>query len=147
MFYSDTSDCYVPYQTRYAYLLSLIKNLDCRNIHIWIPSLLQPQFRDDETSALPLCDDLEGYSSDTPDEEDIENDSEEEEDEDIVGKYMLLSSQSSAETTVTFQNPKASFICVSTSNVTSCISYTMSGCICTVTYQTCLTKIQYDVLG
>ena len=109
--------------------------------------MLQPQFRDDETSALPLCDDLEGYSSDTPDEEDIENDSEEEEDEDIVGKYMLLSSQSSAETTVTFQNPKASFICVSTSNVTSCISYTMSGCICSVTYQTCLTKIQYDILG
>ena len=49
-------------------------------------SLLQPQFKDDEISALPLCDDLEGYSSDTPDEEDIENDSEEEEDEDVVGK-------------------------------------------------------------
>jgi hypothetical protein len=109
--------------------------------------LLQPQFRDDETSALPLYDDLEGYSSDTPDEEDIENDSEEEEDEDIVGKYMLLSSQSSAETAVTFQNPKAGFICVSKSNITSCISYTMSGCIYTVTYQTCFINIQYDVLG
>jgi hypothetical protein len=48
--------------------------------------LLQPQFKDDDASALPLYDDLEGYSSDTPDEEDIENDSEEEEDEDIVGK-------------------------------------------------------------
>ena len=111
-------------------------------------SFLQPQFRDDETSALPLYDDLEGYSSDTPDEEDIENDSEEEEeDEDIVGKYMLLSSESSAERAVTFQNSKAGFIYVSKSNVTSCISYTMSGCICTLIYQTCLTKIQYDVLG
>lgn len=88
--------CYVPFQTHHAYLLLLIKKLYCRNIHIWILSLLQPQFRDDETSALPLYDDLEGYSSDTPEEEDIENDSEEEEDEDIVGKYMLFSSQSSA---------------------------------------------------
>lgn len=108
--------------------------------------MLQPQFKDDETSALPLYDDLEGYSSDTPDEEDIENDSEEEEDEDIVGKYMLLSSQSSADKAVAFQKLKAGFTCVSKSNVTSCISYTVSGCTCTVTYQTFLTKIQY-VLG
>jgi len=93
-----------------------------------------------------LYDDLEGYSSDTPDEEDIENDSEEEEDEDIVGECMLLSSQSSAERAVTFQNPKTGFICVSKSNVTR-ISYTMSGCVCTVTYQTCHTKIQCDFLG
>jgi hypothetical protein len=69
-----------------------------------------------------LYDDLEGYSSDTPDEEDIENDSEEEEDEDIVGEYMMLSSQSSAERAVIFQNPKAGFVCVLKSNVTGCIS-------------------------
>lgn len=78
----------------FAALSTVLKD-DMRNIlHTVVETMLEalqseegivPQFRDDETSALPLYDDLEGYSSDTPDEEDIENDSEEEEDEDIVG--------------------------------------------------------------
>jgi len=55
--------------------------------------LLQPHYKDDETSAFPVYEDL----SDTPEEEDIENDSEEDEgeDEEVAGKAhvaWLLSS-------------------------------------------------------
>jgi hypothetical protein len=52
--------------------------------------LLQANYSDDEAAAFSVYDDL----SDTPDEEDIENESEEEEDDDVSGKVcgvLLLS--------------------------------------------------------
>lgn len=63
--------------------------------------MLQPHYKDDETSAFPVYEDL----SDTSEEEDIEKDSEEDEvedeDEDIAGK--VHSSQSSAGRVIGFQ--------------------------------------------
>lgn len=52
--------------------------------------MLEAHYNDDEASAIAVYEDL----SDTPDEEDIENESEESEDEDISGKVysaMMLS--------------------------------------------------------
>ena len=47
----------------------------------------QPHYKEDETSAFPVYEDL----SDTPDEEDIENESEDEEDEEVAGIMYSLS--------------------------------------------------------
>lgn len=62
--------------------------------------MLQPHYKDDETSAFPVYEDL----SDTSEEEDIEKDSEDEDDddEDITGKVHSL--QSSAGRDIDLKN-------------------------------------------